>query len=113
VSFAWASTRSTAGWLETEPNAFVIVTQYVPLSLGAALLILRVFVVAPEIGRTQFAIHWYPKGPVPTAVTLKTTGWPCKTVRLWGGEVITGNWARVNFALELVTLPRLLATTTE
>jgi hypothetical protein len=56
--------------------------------------------------------HWYVRGPVPVAVTLKVAVWPAVTVWLAGGVVMVGAVFTVRVAGALVADPAVLVTVT-
>ena len=67
--------------------------------------------VAPKMA-VPFLYHWYVRGAVPLAVTLKDAVCPTVTVMLAGGVVIVGAEFTVKVAAELVTDPAVLVTVT-
>jgi hypothetical protein len=67
--------------------------------------------VAPKMA-VPFLYHWYVRGAVPLAVTLKDAVCPTVTVMLAGGVVIVGAEFTVRVAGALVTVPEELVTET-
>ena len=67
--------------------------------------------VAPAIAAPPL-YHWYVRGPIPAATTLKDAVCPAVTVWLAGGVVIVGAVVTVKVAGALVTVPAALVTVT-
>jgi hypothetical protein len=61
---------------------------------------------------TPFLIHWYVKGPVPLAVTVKLVDWPATTFRATGGVVTAAGRQVTIVAAALVSVPAEFVMTT-
>ena len=110
-----AVTVRVAALLVMLPAASLTVTvNEAPLSETVVAGVANDAEVAPEIA-LPFFFHWYVRGAVPVAVTVKPAVCPAITLVLTGCDVMdgaTGAAVTVRVAALLVTLPVLLLTVT-
>jgi hypothetical protein len=105
-------TVSVAAVLVATPNAFVTTTEnFAASSAGVVGSVVKDVPVAPGMSIPSFR-HWYERGAVPVAATVKVATAGSVTVVDNGCVVMTGTSCTVSKAFRLVVLPTAFDATT-